>query len=97
MLMNNLVDDLEFKIQSEYFAYKHEFNRLTEHEKVRYFFTRLNLWKTMYRKYPLSNKAKDDCDRFNKELVDSIESIKEKILKYGIESIIGGDIYESIT
>ena len=90
-------NDLEFKIQSEYFAYKHEFSNLTEQEKVSYFFTRLNLWKIIYLKYPLTNKAKDDCDRFNKELVDSIESIKEKILKYGIKSIIGGNIYESIT
>ena len=31
-------NDLEFKIQSEYFAYKHEFSRLTEQEKVSYFF-----------------------------------------------------------
>ena len=94
--MNNLVDDLEFKIQSEYFSYKHEFNRLTEQEKVSYFFTRLNLWKTIYRKYPLSDKSKNDCDRFNKELVGSIENIKEKILKYGVQSIIKGDTYYGI-
>lgn len=94
--MNNLIEKLEFKVQSEYFSYKHEFHRLTEQEKISYFFTKLNLWKTIYHKYPLSNKSKNECDRFNKELVNSIEYIKEKILKYGIESIIEGDTYSKL-
>ena len=76
---------LILKIQLEYHHYKSEFAEKSEQEKIKYFFTRLDLWKTIYYKHTIDNSL---CDEFNKEFIKSIEDIKIKMLTQGLNSIV---------